>query len=214
MTLYSSITIPGPAGSLEVCVEEANQAGALAADDYCAVVCHPHPLYGGTMDSQVVISVASVYRDLGIPVARFNFRGVGGSEGSHDNGSGEVEDLRAVAEYLLDRTSGRRLLIAGYSFGSVVAAASDASLEASHLMLIAPPTESYTFAPEGYFSCPAIVVLGEIDELARPQSASKWASQLSSKTTIITVAGADHFFAGQLATLNNLLEPALLNNLI
>lgn len=214
MTAQSSMTIPGPVGLLQVCIETGSKAGVLATGNYCVVICHPHPLYGGTMDSQVVISIARVYRDLGVTVARFNFRGVGASEGAHDEGVGEVGDLRAVAQHLLCQRVNSRLLIAGYSFGAAIVAAGDASLKASHIALIAPPTENYPFAPRGYFSCPAVVILGAKDDLARAHSASKWAKQLSSRIDVITLAETDHFFTGQLAALASALAPVLIDALM
>ena len=211
--MNASIIIEGPAGKLEVVRENAAIDGPLVGHGYYAVVCHPHPLYGGTMDNDVVTTIAGIYRELGVPTARFNFRGVGASEGGHDNADGEVADLGAVVEWLQQQVSGTRLLIAGYSFGSVVAAAGSYALNAEHLVLLAPPVERYTFAPQGCFGCPAIVVLGEEDELVGLHYAKSWAEQLSSTVEIITVEEANHFFPGQLATMSDQLTPVLLNAL-
>lgn len=205
--------IEGPVGKLEVVQENPALDGPLVNQGYYAVVCHPHPLYGGTMDNKVVTTLARIYRELGVPTARFNFRGVNASEGEHDNAIGEAEDLAAVAAWLQQQVSGKRLILAGYSFGSVVAATGSFALDAEHLVLLAPPVERYTFAPQGYFSCPAIVVLGEEDELVDLQQAKTWAAQLSSSAQTITVAGASHFFHGQLITTREQLTPLLLEAL-
>jgi uncharacterized protein len=213
MTLNTSTIIEGPAGKLEAIREDAAIEGPLSDQGYYAVVCHPHPLYGGTMDDGVVTTTAEIYRELGVPTARFNFRGVGASEGKHDNADGEVADLAAVAEWLQQQVSGTRLLIAGYSFGSVVAATASSCLSAEHLVLLAPPVEHYSFAPQGCFDCPVIVVLGEQDELVDLQYTKAWVEQLTSTAEAITIAGASHFFNGQLMIMRNQLRPVLLNAL-
>lgn len=206
--------ICGPAGKLEAAVEPGAEGGLLAGRGYYAVVCHPHPLFGGEMDNKVVTTLARIYRELGVSIARFNFRGVGGSEGEHDNARGEVEDLQAVAAWLQQHVSGSRLLLAGYSFGSVVAARGSLVTNPEHLILVAPPVERYTYAPEGRFTCPAIVALGEDDELVDARYASSWARQLTSPVEILLIAGASHFFHGQLPELSSLLGPALLKALV
>ncbi len=213
MAVYSTEIIAGPEGKLELIREAPVDDGPLAGSDYYAVVCHPHPLYGGAMDNKVVTTVSRIYRELGVPVARFNFRGVGASEGVHDNAEGEVEDLQAVASWLQKQCSGTRLLIAGYSFGSVVAEAGSSMLTTDHLVLIAPPVERYSFAPDQRFTCPAIIVLGEEDELVGFQHAKQWAESLASPVKIIAIAEASHFFHGELVSLRDQLTPMLLTAL-
>lgn len=213
MAQQSAVFIEGPAGKLEVVLEAADKDAPLVDGEYCAILCHPHPLYGGTMDNKVVTTMARVYRELGVPVTRFNFRGVGGSGGQHDNANGEVDDLRAVALWLGGQYPRARILICGYSFGSVVAAAGCVSVGASHLVLIAPPVARYAIGSDGCFPCPTVIVLGADDELVDPTDAGNWAAQLTSPTTIITVPGASHFFHGQLVVLRELLSPLLLEAL-
>ncbi len=210
MAQHSATSIEGPAGNLEVVLEVADRDGPLVDGRYCAVICHPHPLYGGTMDNKVVTTLARIYRELGVPVARFNFRGVGGSTGSHDNANGEVDDLCAVALWLGAQYPQAKMLVCGYSFGSVVAAAGSGRVGASHMVLIAPPVERYAMGSEGYFDCPAVIFLGAEDELVDAERTRKWAVQLTSPTAIVTVPGASHFFHGQLATLREQLSPLLL----
>ena len=205
--------IEGPEGKLELVLEPGVESGPLADSAYYAVVCHPHPLYGGTMGDQVVATLASVYRELGVPVVRFNFRGVGASEGEHDKGQGEVDDLCAVAAWARQQSAGNHLLLAGYSFGSVVAAGSDAALQIEHLTLVAPPVEHYAFAPDGGFRCPAVVILGEQDELVDFQGTKTWAANLSSPVKVLGIAGASHFFHGQSTVLHDQLTPLLLQAL-
>ncbi|RLA47654.1 MAG: hypothetical protein DRR06_01870 [Gammaproteobacteria bacterium] len=214
MARSSPTSIDGPAGKLELVQEVANPQGPLFDSGFCAVVCHPHPLYGGTMDNKVVTTLARAYRELGVPTVRFNFRGVGGSEGVHDNAAGEADDLQAVAEWLQAQLPDSRLLLAGFSFGTAVVAAGSSRLGAHHITLIAPPVERYSFAPQGHFACPALVILGDDDELVDLQSTRKWAEQLTSSVEILVVAGASHFFDGQLSALSNQLTPMLLEALL
>lgn len=201
--------IDGPAGKLEVSLQAGSERGPFSGRGYYAVVAHPHPLYGGTMDNKVVTTVARLYRELGIAVGRFNFRGVGASEGRHDNADGEVLDLRAAANYLQTACAGSRLLIAGYSFGSAVAAAASLSEPLEHLLLIAPPIERYPFAPDGGFPCPLLVVLGSEDDLVDMARAKHWTQALSSPVQCRVIDGADHFFDGQLQALADSIVPVL-----
>jgi len=110
------LSLEGPAGALEAVLEDPGAAGISYA-----VVCHPHPLYGGTMDNKVVTTVARALQDAGMPTLRFNFRGVGASDGAFDQGSGETADADAVAAWGAERWPGRTLVIAGFSFGAYVA---------------------------------------------------------------------------------------------
>src|ERR1035438_3892816 len=106
------VLIDGPAGPLEAGIEE----GSSSAAPY-ALICHPHPLFGGTMDNKVVTTVARALNACGMPTARFNYRGVGASAGRYDDGRGETEDALAVAAWGARRWSGRSVVIAGFSFG-------------------------------------------------------------------------------------------------
>src|SRR5882757_6554435 len=106
-----SLTIVGPAGALEALVESPLEANGEEA----AVVCHPHPLYGGTMTNKVVYTLARACNQLGMPTVRFNFRGVGGSSGTHADGVGETEDVLAVMEWTRHRWPGCKVLLAGFS---------------------------------------------------------------------------------------------------
>ena len=111
------VTIPGPAGDIEAVVETPEGAAPAAF----AVVCHPHPLFGGTLDNKVVHTLARTFQELGAPTIRFNFRGVGRSAGSFANGAGESEDASAVIEWGRARWPGASLWLAGFSFGGAIA---------------------------------------------------------------------------------------------
>jgi uncharacterized protein len=213
VNLYTKANITGPAGNIEICLDSANEAASLAGE-FIAVVCHPHPLYGGNMENNVVTTVAAVYGELGVPAARFNFRGVGASEGSHDNAIGEVDDLLAVADWLKKQLPDRRLLIAGYSFGSVIAARASYRLGlVGHLTLVAPPIGNYQFASGDRLPCPVIVALGELDDIVIHQQAMAWIAKLRSEVDSFTIERADHFFSGQLRPLEQKLRSCLLKAL-
>lgn len=203
--------ISGPAGELEVATNAPLDTGELVQADYVAIVCHPHPLHGGTMDNKVVTTLARSYRDLGVPVIRFNFRGVGASEGRYDDAVGEVDDLLAVAEWAGRCYPSRRLLLAGFSFGSSVAAQAVYRLAAqvAHLVLVAPPVERYRYDFERRFPCPLIVIMGDQDELIEVERVYEWVGELESDVTLIRYEDATHFFHGKLVPFKSDLMAAL-----
>lgn len=201
--------LPGPAGVIEACWEPAQSAGAQLPSRMVAVLAHPHPLHGGAMDNKVVTTLARMYRRLGVDTVRFNFRGVGASAGSHDQGRGEVEDMLAVARWALARVPGSALLLAGYSFGSAIAAAASEQIAARHLALVAPPVDRYPYAPHGDFACPTTIVLGGADDIVAVDEVSAWARQRARVTNVIVLPEASHFFHGQLTELESELGAAV-----
>ncbi|MGA1675785.1 MAG: alpha/beta hydrolase [Pseudomonadales bacterium] len=187
------MNIPGPAGSLEAWLER--PAGATASPTRVAVLCHPHPLYGGNMHDGVLDAVARALLGADIACLRFNFRGVGASAGSHSGGPGERLDLGAAIDWVQGELTPQSLWLAGYSFGSsvvwdyLVAGASTPSIE--HAFLIAPPTAAMAF-PQGAPGCPADAIAGGADHFV---DAAKLATLES--VTAHVLPGADHFFSGQ-----------------
>ncbi len=194
------MTLDGPAGAIEL-VASAPGQGDLSTQPLVAVVCHPHPLHGGTMDNKVVTTLARSYRDLGVPCVRFNFRGVGGSEGVFDNAVGEVEDLMAVLGWAMQCYPAARVLLAGFSFGSSVAAQASHRLEGKlqHLVLVAPPVERYRYDVEGRFAVPVTVIMGEQDELVDVDGVFAWVDGLKSEVNLLKYPQATHFFHGALS---------------
>jgi len=203
------VTIAGAAGQIEALLEEGQDDGPFSGGDYVAVICHPHPLYGGTMDNKVVSTLARIYRELGITSLRFNFRGVGASEGEHDEARGEVDDLCVVSEWLLAQYPGSQLLLAGFSFGSAIASAASERLAVAQMILIAPPVIRYSYAPTGAFACPVTIVLGGQDEVVEIESVLSWLESLDSPVEPILIPEASHFFHGQLNTLREKLGAVL-----
>jgi uncharacterized protein len=191
------IFLDGPAGALECAVDSPAQAARGVA-----VVCHPNPVLGGTLENKVVQTLVRALVFLGWRCVRFNFRGVGASEGQWDAGRGEVEDALAVVQ--AQRTPGQPLLLAGFSFGGYVAceAASrlaTADTPASRLVLVGPSTKNYRLPPAA--CAQTLVVHGEHDEVVPLSSTLDWARPQG--LAVVVVPGAGHFFHGQLSALKN-----------
>ncbi|MCK9564087.1 MAG: alpha/beta hydrolase [Bacteroidales bacterium] len=194
-----TVLVDGPEGALEACH---HGAAAGPAAPWVAVVCHPHPLHGGTMDNKVVTTLARAYAALDIPAVRFNFRGVGASEGVHADGVGEVDDLEAVADWARQRYPGARLLLAGFSFGSGVAGNGALRLGGvDHLVLVAPPVGRYGFTRHSSFPCPWALVMGGRDELVDPAGVHDWAGRQSPPPRVLDLPESGHFFHGHLVQL-------------
>lgn len=207
------VMIDGPTGLLEAIFTPASKPN-LADAGYAVIICHPHPLYGGSLDNKVVTTLMRTYRDLGAAVLRFNFRGVGNSGGVFDHGKGELDDLLAVAAWLKQKLPNTQLLLAGFSFGSAIAAQACYRLDAvRHLLLAAPPVERYTYDQAGHFPCPVAVVQGDADERVVAQGVYDWVAGLTSPVTLLRYPQASHFFHGHLtalkADITELLRPVL-----
>jgi alpha/beta superfamily hydrolase len=188
--------IAGPAGALACAIDE-----PMHEVHGVAVVCHPHPLHGGTLDNKVVQTVARAFVQLGWRSVRFNFRGVGGSEGTWDEGRGEVDDaLAAVAAW---RDPALPLALAGFSFGGYVASQAAARLQdgqkPERLVLVAPATGNFDVAP---VSQDTLVVHGERDEVVPLAATLDWARPQA--LPVVVVPGGGHFFHGQLPLLKTL----------
>jgi hypothetical protein len=211
----SVVEIPGPEGVLEAVVTVPEKSGELAAGGYVAVICHPHPQHGGTMNHKVVTTLMRTYRDLGVTVVRFNFRGVGKSTGNFDQGVGEVEDLRAVVRWVVEQFPAASLLLAGFSFGSAIAAQVSYSCEnLRHLLLVAPPVERYTYDRDGFFNSPACVIQGDKDERVFADGVYVWVETLQSPVDLIRYTEAGHFFHGYLVKMRVDLERILVTRLL
>jgi alpha/beta superfamily hydrolase len=190
--------IPGPAGHLEALLTRPADAGA---GNPIAVVCHPHPLYGGSMSNKVVHTIARAFNALGVATLRFNFRGVGGSQGHFDHGVGEMLDLEAVVAWLREQTPHGPLWLAGFSFGAFIAYRTHADLRAARLLLVAPPVTKYDFSRDAPVSVPWMVIQGGRDEVVDPQQVAAWVRRQSLAPVFHWMADADHYFHGRLIPL-------------
>ena len=199
------ISIDGPSGALQAIVEDTGESVA----NY-AVICHPHPVYGGTMDNKVVTTVARALHDCSIPTLRFNFRGVGQSQGSFDEGIGETADAEAVAAFGAVRWPGRTLLVAGFSFGGYVALRLARLTPMDKLIAIAPAVQY--FAPgTGAPNCPWAIIQGDADDVVDPKAVIEWASALSPAPRVTVLPGVGHFFHGRLRELRDAIIDAIRN---
>jgi alpha/beta superfamily hydrolase len=194
------LDIAGPAGPLQAIVED---RGSEATDAF-AVVCHPHPLYGGTMDNKVVVTVARALQHAGMSTVRFNFRGVGGSGGTYDEGRGETLDAEAVADWAARRWPGRALVSAGFSFGSFVALKLALSRGASRLVTVAPAVTRFGFSDLPRPDCPWLIVQGDADEVVEPRMVIEWAQSLRPAPNLVVMPGVGHFFHGVLGELKRI----------
>ena len=164
------LRIPGPAGDLEAVVETPlGEAPATAAPAAFGVVCHPHPLYGGTLDNKVVYTLARAFEECGAPVVRFNFRGVGSSAGRYDEGRGETEDALAAIAYGRARWPGAALWLAGFSFGAAVAVRAAAQAAPARMVLVAPGVTRVAMQGVPSPQCPWMLIQGDADEVIEPQ---------------------------------------------
>ena len=190
------VNIPTPKGHLEAILKPEEEGSQPL---YAGLVCHPHPLGGGTMHNKVVFKAAQTLQSLNIPALRFNFRGVGHSTGTYDEGRGEMDDVRYALEFLSRRYPGVPVLVAGFSFGSYVGlrvAANDDRAQA----MIGLGVPAKWFEGDTLQGChkPKLLIHGTQDELAPYELAVEWFEQVPAPKSMIAIEGADHFFQGRL----------------
>jgi alpha/beta superfamily hydrolase len=195
--LQTITDLHGPAGRLEALLN----AGAPSAP-YAVLVCHPHPLGGGTMHNKVVYHAMKAFQSLGLPVLRFNFRGTGLSEGVHDDGRGEQDDVRAALDWLEQRY-GLPILFAGFSFGSYVGmrvVCSDARVKGAVVLGLPVHAEGrdYEFKFLTRCSLPKLFISGTRDQYGPKQQVESVVANAAAPAELVWVEGADHFFVGRL----------------
>jgi uncharacterized protein len=197
------VVIAGPAGALEAVVEDPAPGSVPRA---FLVVCHPHPLHGGTMGNKVVTTLARAAHAQGIPSLRFNFRGVGASEGAFDEGRGEIQDALAVVAFGRQRWPDASLWLAGFSFGGVVAlrASTTRGVGTVEKLVTVAPALGRNFGSVRDISipgCPWMVVQGDADEVIDGNLVIDWAGQLDPAPRLEVLPGVGHFFHGHLPAL-------------
>jgi len=177
-----------------------------------AVVCHPHPLYGGSMYNNVVDAVLEALWERGFATLRFNFRGVGASEGDHDNGRGETDDAIAAMRFLIGQADVRPdgAVMAGYSFGAMVAVRAGARMpEAGIVVAIALPVGMADTSALESASKPVVMIAGDRDSYCPDDQITALAERLGARATLDIIAGADHFFGGYEEDLTRILAARL-----
>lgn len=191
--------IDGSDGVIEVATETPVQ-GVRAG---VALICHPHPLHGGTMQNKVVTTTERTLRDLGLRTLRFNFRGVGKSTGSFDDGRGEGEDVVLLAQWLRRVRPGDALWLAGFSFGAFVSIARAAQIAPAQLISLAPPVGRWNFDSIALPDCPWLVIQPEADEVVDAPQVFEWAERLGARIDLVRLPATSHFFHGQLIALRD-----------
>ncbi len=201
--LREATRVEGPAGVLETLLEF---PAAVDADTPVAVIAHPHPAHGGAMTNKVVHTLSRAFNQCGQIAVRFNFRGVGASDGSYDEGRGELADLIAVIDWARARWPGAPISLAGFSFGAGKVVEASQTVEAAMIVLVAPPVGRLLGAeaplPEGV---PTYVVQGGLDELVDTDTVVEWIDSQPPGIALTVMPEADHFFHGQLVALRELL---------
>jgi uncharacterized protein len=198
-------TIAGPAGAIECAIDN-----PAAAPEGIAVVCHPHPQGGGTLDNKVAQTLARAFVQIGMRCVRFNFRGVGASEGSWDEGHGEIDDALAVIQAFRPAADVAALpfMLAGFSFGGFVAAEAATRLadaaKPQRLVLIGPSTQKQQVPP---VPADTVVIHGEADDVVPLSATLDWARPQALPVTVFP--GVGHFFHGQLALLRQVVVQQL-----
>jgi alpha/beta superfamily hydrolase len=202
--------LQGPAGKLEAVL----WTPPAVAPGMAALVCHPHPVFGGTMHNKVVFQAAKALDSLGIAVLRFNFRGAGLSDGIHDKGRGEIDDARAALEFLAAEFPGTPLLVAGFSFGCWVglrAGCDDARVE--KLIAMGTPVNNLDFSYLGKCAKPKLFVHGSNDQHGDVGKVRQLVASLPGENELVVVEQVDHFFTGKIEelgkTIREWLQPAL-----
>lgn len=211
----ADIQIPSAAGVLQV------RPLWQANSEKVVIICHPHPLFGGTMDNKVVTTMARFFRNQGISVITFNFRGVGESSGQHDHGVGEIDDFFTVLQWARAEHGLRQLYIAGFSFGAYIAAAAasrinrheaPAALDDVMLLktfLVAPAVQNNPMQ-DLQLKADTLVVIGRDDDIVPPEEMIAWSKALSLDIKIVENCG--HFFHGHLPELSSYLQDSFLES--
>ncbi len=194
------LAIAGPAGRIEAALD-LPEAGSVP-QPVLAIVCHPLPTEGGSMHNKVVTMTARALRESGITTLRFNFRGVGQSEGVFDDGQGELDDLRAVAAWARAEHPGKALWLAGFSFGAWVSLRAAGGVGAAALISIAPPVgRSWSFDAIAIPAIPWLLIQGEADEVVKARAVFDWIATLPRPPRVVKMPDTSHFFHRKLIDL-------------
>lgn len=190
--------IPGPAGRLELAVMRAPRTEERPVVVVC---CHPLPTDGGTMTNKVIHTVAKTLTGLGLVSVRFNFRGAGQSEGSWDQGQGELDDARAVIAWAREQFPDYALWLAGFSFGAYISLMAAAECQPAQVLSVAPPVQRFDFSRFIRPACPWTVVMPEADEIVSAPAVFRWLDSLAEPPVLIRFPETGHFFHGKLIEL-------------
>lgn len=202
--------IDGPAGDLEALLESPQDREPLG----CAVVCHPHPVHGGTMTNKVAHTLARSFVGVGFAALRFNFRGVGKSTGSFDEGRGEVDDVLCAVDWMRASAPALPLWLSGFSFGAAMAIRAAVSTRPDGLVSIAPAVSRFAVDFETQPDCPWLILQGDEDELVDIEETVAWVNSLEPGPELEVFPGTEHFFHGKLVQLREAVEAFVRENSI
>ncbi len=200
----TTFLIDGPTGHLELLTLAAKETSKGVA-----VICHPHPLHLGTMHNKVVTTLAKAFHELGLHTVRFNYRGVGKSEGQFGNSIGEIADLNAVIDWVNSVLEAPKLWLAGFSFGAFIAASGAVAHSCQQLYTVAPAVTNQPFSELPLINSPWEVVVSEKDEVIPPEKIYEWFQGHSLRQPnmkLHKIADASHFFHGKLIELRTLVH--------
>lgn len=200
------LMLAGPAGKIEARVIPPGVGSRYPA---VAVICHPHPLHGGNLDNKVTTTLARTLSALGIPVLRFNFRGVGTSGGRFSAGVGETEDLLAVIREAQSLYPERELWLAGFSFGAYIALRASQRIAVNRLITVSPPVNLYDVSELEPPECPWLLIQGIDDEVVPYKEVLKWATRLYPAPQTAYVDGVGHYFHGKLGVLQTIITDSI-----
>jgi hypothetical protein len=196
------LTLSGPAGALEALIETPRSVTAERPQSF-GVVLHPHPLHGGTMDNKVVHMLARAFQEHGAPTVRFNFRGVGKSDGTFADGIGETEDALAVIAAGRERWPDAQMWLGGFSFGAAVALRAAERAQPQRLVTVAPATTRIDLSSVVVPDIPWLLVHGETDDVVDPNETLAWANRQPHRPRVTLVPACGHLFHGKLIELRD-----------
>jgi alpha/beta superfamily hydrolase len=200
---HSEVSLRGPVGDLE-CICDVPEADL--AQPVTIVICHPHPQHGGTMHNKVVTIMERAMRESGLRTIRFNFRGVGASDGEFDDGYGECDDLFAITEWVRRTRPNDELWLGGFSFGAYICLRAAQNLKLGQLISIAPAVNRYGFRDLDHPGCPWLIVQGDEDEMVPIEEVLEWVNVFEPQPDLVVMEQADHFFHRRLMDLRGLLK--------
>ena len=186
-------SIAGPAGALQILEEMPAETPAAVA-----VICHPHPLHGGSLNNKVVHQLAKTFTELGAVSIRFNFRGIGESEGEYDEGRGELQDVFAVAAWAQARWPELPLWLGGFSFGGFIVLQAAQKLAPQRLVTVAPAVNYFTDRALNLSGTSWLLIQGDADDIVPAELVTGWTGSLEFQPQLVLLEGAGHFFHGRL----------------
>jgi alpha/beta superfamily hydrolase len=202
----SYLFLNGHDGKLELLISPGNSNKLSNDSELIAIICHPHPLHGGTMDNKVVYTIHKALNTVNFTTIRFNYRGVGRSEGSYGDSIGEFDDLMTIINWVKIKKPNCKILLAGFSFGAFIAFKASKEINCLYLISIAPAVQNQDYNNYLPIECPWLLIQGEQDEIVPAQTVLEWVNSLDNKPEIIKLPDASHFFHGCLIDLREAIK--------